>query len=144
MAYLLEIPGQPGDSSTRQATLSAPTVCTVWGALRGRETFGQLVEWDWDDRSHVIRSAPWHIKDKPRFPHRAFMMDTARYFQPLTVFSRVLDGMAACKLNTLNSITGTSLMPNPSKIWDGRWSNDERYSRTVSNDEGHRAPVRAV
>lgn len=191
-SYSLEIPGQPGDSSTLQATLSAPT---VWGALRGLETFGQLVEWDWDDRSHVIRSAPLHIDDKPRFPHRAFMMDTARHLQPLAVFGRVLDGMAACRLNTLHwhisdaqSVAFESAkyvffdvsMPlhccihhstsrssrartgichclaitchcplqskHPSaraainwprvpdsrypKIWEGRWSNNERYSRT--------------
>ena len=145
-SYSLEItlPGQPGDSS--QAMLSAPT---VWGALRGLETFGQLVEWDWDGHSHIIRSAPWHIKDKPRFPHRAFMMDTARHFQPLAVFGRVLNGMAACKLNTLHwHISDAQSVAFESakypKIWDGRWSNDERYSRADMAHVVEQARLRGI
>jgi hypothetical protein len=42
--------------------------------LRGLETFSQLVQWDWDNHTHVIRAAPWWIQDAPRFAHRAFMI----------------------------------------------------------------------
>ena len=103
-------------------------------ALRGLETFSQLVRWDWNNHTHVIRSVPWRITDKPRFLHRAFMIDTARHYQPLAVFDRLLDGMAACKLNTLHwHVSDAQSVAFESatypKIWAGRWSQDERYSR---------------
>ena len=129
-SYSLEVGRTRSAGGELQATLSAPA---VWGVLRGLETFTQLVRWDWDNHSHVIRSAPWMIEDKPRFPHRAFMIDTARHFQPLAVFGRLLDGMAACKLNTLHwHISDAQSVAFESakypKVWEGRWSEDERYS----------------
>jgi hypothetical protein len=104
-SYTLQIPASGGG----RATLAAPT---VWGALRGLETFAQLVEWDWDARTHVIRGAPWRIDDAPRFPHRSFMVDTARHYEPLAVLGRLLDGMAACKLNTLHWCGLGRLLPH--------------------------------
>jgi hexosaminidase len=61
----------PSDGSA--ASLSAPT---VWGALRGLETFSQLVEWRGEYESYHIAYAPWQVKDAPRFSHRAVMIDT--------------------------------------------------------------------
>lgn len=75
---------------------------TVWGALRGLETFAQLVSWDFDAHTNAIHDVPIAISDHPRFPHRAFMIDTARHYEPLPVFTRLLDGMVVCKLNTLH------------------------------------------
>jgi hexosaminidase len=129
-SYSLEVGHSRSTGGELQATLSAPA---VWGVLRGLETFAQLVRWDWDNHSHVIYSAPWMIEDKPRFPHRAFMIDTARHFQPLAVFGRLLDGMTACKLNTLHwHISDEQSVAFESakypKVWEGRWSEDERYS----------------
>ena len=132
-SYTLQIPGAAGSSSGGQqqhATLTAPT---VWGALRGLTTFAQLVEWDWDNHTHVIHGAPWRIEDSPRFPHRSFMLDSARHYQPLPVFGRLLDGMAAAKLNTLHwHISDAQSVAFESqrypKIWEGRFSQDERYS----------------
>ncbi|QHL87555.1 family 20 glycosylhydrolase [Nibribacter ruber] len=42
------------------------------------------------------------VKDAPRFPHRAFMMDVARNFQPKDQVLKVLDLMALYKLNVLH------------------------------------------
>jgi hexosaminidase len=42
------------------------------------------------------------IKDAPRFPHRAFMMDVARNFQQKKQVLKVLDLMALYKLNVLH------------------------------------------
>ncbi len=78
------------------------TAATVWGALRGLETFAQLVFWDFNAHVNAIRAVPISITDQPRFPHRAFMIDTARHWEPLPVFARLLDGMVMCKLNTLH------------------------------------------
>lgn len=87
-SYNLEI-------SDRQAKIAAPT--TV-GAMRGLETFLQLLEGDKDGFYFPAVS----INDKPRFPWRGLMIDSARHFQPVEVIKRNLDGMSAVKLNVLH------------------------------------------
>jgi hexosaminidase len=42
------------------------------------------------------------IEDKPRFPWRGLMLDTARHFMPVDVLERNLRAMAAAKLNVLH------------------------------------------
>lgn len=87
-SYNLEI-------NEKQAKLTAPT--TV-GAMRGLETFLQLLEGDKDGFYFPSVS----IADKPRFPWRGLMIDSARHFQPMEVLKRNLDAMAAVKLNVLH------------------------------------------
>ncbi len=87
-SYSLEISGN-------QAKLTAPT--TV-GAMRGLETFLQLLEGDKDGFYFPAVS----INDKPRFAWRGLMIDSARHFMPLDVIKRNLDAMAAVKLNVLH------------------------------------------
>ncbi len=87
-SYNLEI-------TDRQAKITAPT--TV-GAMRGLETFLQLLEAD----STGFYFPAVSIQDKPRFVWRGLMMDVARHFQPLEVLKRNLDAMAAVKLNVLH------------------------------------------
>lgn len=77
------------------ATLKAPTVL---GALRGLETFLQLLEGD--SRGYFIPLA--QIQDKPRFPWRGLLIDACRHWEPMEVIKRNLDGMAAVKLNVLH------------------------------------------
>jgi hexosaminidase len=78
------------------AELHAPTVV---GALRGLETFLQLVE----KRSDGSFASPAvAIRDAPRFPWRGLMIDVVRHFQPMEVLLRNLDAMAAVKLNVLH------------------------------------------
>ncbi|MDB5125102.1 MAG: beta-N-acetylhexosaminidase [Mucilaginibacter sp.] len=43
-----------------------------------------------------------HVKDEPRFPYRAFMLDVARNFQPKSEILKVLDIMALYKLNVFH------------------------------------------
>ena len=87
-SYTLEV-------GERQAVLRAPTVV---GALRGLETFLQLLE---GDRQGFYFPAV-SIDDKPRFRWRGLMMDIARHFQPMEVVKRNLDAMAAAKLNVFH------------------------------------------
>ncbi len=87
-SYTLEI-------NDKQAKLTATT--TV-GAMRGFETLLQLLERDKDGFYFPAVS----IQDKPRFPWRGLMIDSARHFQPMEVLKRNLDGMAAVKLNVLH------------------------------------------
>jgi hexosaminidase len=68
------------------------------GVLRGIETFLQLVELDGEGfRVPAIR-----IQDRPRFPWRGLLIDSARHWMPVEVIKRNLDGMAVAKLNVLH------------------------------------------
>ncbi|HZB43852.1 MAG TPA: family 20 glycosylhydrolase [Pyrinomonadaceae bacterium] len=87
-SYVLEV-------SERQAFVNAPTVV---GALRGLETFLQLVTAD--AGGYFVPEA--RVSDAPRFPWRGLLMDVARHWQPVEVVKRNLDGMAAVKLNVLH------------------------------------------
>ncbi|HXJ95188.1 MAG TPA: family 20 glycosylhydrolase [Terriglobia bacterium] len=78
-----------------QARLSAPTPV---GALRGLETFLQLV--DLDAQGFGVTAAVIH--DKPRFFWRGLMIDVSRHWMPVEVIERNLDGMAAVKLNVFH------------------------------------------
>jgi len=83
------------DVTDKQARLKANTVV---GALRGLETFLQLIEGD--QTGYFIPAVS--IQDKPRFAWRGLLIDSCRHFQPVEVLKRELDGMAAVKLNVLH------------------------------------------
>ena len=83
------------DISDKQAKLTAPT--TV-GAMRGLETFLQLLEGDKNGFYFPAVS----INDRPRFAWRGLMIDSARHYQPVEVLKRTLDGMASVKLNVMH------------------------------------------
>jgi hexosaminidase len=87
-SYALEV-------SDRQAFINAATVV---GALRGLETFLQLVTAD--ASGYVVPET--RIGDRPRFPWRGLLIDAARHWQPVEVIKRNIDGMAAVKLNVLH------------------------------------------
>lgn len=74
------------------ATLAADT---VYGALRGLETFTQLFR---ADRTIVAQT----VRDYPRFPHRGIMLDTSRHFLPVPFIVSFLDAMSYSKLNVLH------------------------------------------
>ncbi len=83
------------DVTDKQARLSAPTVV---GALRGLETFLQLVQGD-----RVGFYLPGiKIQDQPRFPWRGLLIDVGRHYEPMEVLKRNLDAMAAVKLNVFH------------------------------------------
>jgi hexosaminidase len=66
------------DVSDKQALLKAATVV---GALRGMETFLQLLEGD--RQGYFIPSV--RITDKPRFPWRGLLIDAGRHYEPVEV-----------------------------------------------------------
>lgn len=78
-----------------RATLKANTAV---GALRGLETFLQLLSAD-KSGSYIPAVS---IHDSPRFPWRGLMIDVARHYEPMEVLKRNLDAMAAVKLNVLH------------------------------------------
>ena len=72
---------------------------SFFGARHGLETLTQLVWWD-DTSLRVLTRA--HIIDAPRFAYRGVLLDTARNFLPIRTLRAAVDGLAACKLNTLH------------------------------------------
>jgi hexosaminidase len=87
-SYALEV-------KEKQIVLNAPTVV---GALRGLETFLQLVEADRD--GYFLPFV--EIEDQPRFRWRGLLIDVCRHWMPVETIRRELDGMAALKLNVLH------------------------------------------
>jgi hexosaminidase len=91
-----------GEDESYRLTVSAAEVrleaATDIGALRGLETFLQLVVLDADG----VWLPVVDIDDAPRFPWRGLMIDSSRHFMPVEVIKRNLDGMAAVKLNVLH------------------------------------------
>lgn len=83
------------DVSDKQAVLRAATVV---GALRGLETFLQLLEGDHEGFYVPAVS----IEDRPRFRWRGLLIDVGRHYEPMAVLKRNLDAMAAVKLNVLH------------------------------------------
>jgi hexosaminidase len=77
------------------AKLTAPTTL---GTLHGLQTFLQLV----DVSADGFAAPAVTILDKPRFPWRGLMFDSARHFIPLEVIRRNLDGMEAVKMNVFH------------------------------------------
>ncbi|KFP70941.1 Beta-hexosaminidase subunit alpha, partial [Acanthisitta chloris] len=71
----------------------------VWGALRGLETFSQLVGRD-ENGTYYINET--EIVDFPRFPHRGVLLDTSRHYLPLRAILETLDVMAYNKFNVFH------------------------------------------
>lgn len=93
-------------------------VATIWaktfyGARHGLETLSQLIWWDEYDEGgklKVLKGAT--VQDAPAFPYRGLMVDTARNFMSVKSIERVLQGMAANKLNVFHwHITDSQSFP---------------------------------
>jgi hexosaminidase len=87
-SYILEV-------TATGAKLSA---ATPLGTLHALQTFLQLVEVSPDG----FAAPALTINDKPRFPWRGLMIDSARHFVPLDVLRRNIDGLEAVKMNVFH------------------------------------------
>jgi hexosaminidase len=87
-SYVLEV-------TSTGAKLTAPTPL---GAMHGLQTFLQLV----DVSASGFAAPALKIQDRPRFPWRGLMIDSARHFIPLDVIRRNIDGMEAVKMNVFH------------------------------------------
>ncbi|KAJ4843546.1 Beta-hexosaminidase 2 [Turnera subulata] len=70
---------------------------TAWGAMRGLETFSQLV---WGEPSRV--PVGLRVRDSPLFQHRGLMLDTSRNYYPVEDLVRTISAMSANKLNVFH------------------------------------------
>lgn len=78
------------------AEIVAPS---VWGILRGLDTFSQLVEIA-GPNLFVVNKV--HVLDFPRFAHRQLMIDSSRHFLSVKSIKKTLDAMELNKLNVLH------------------------------------------
>ncbi len=110
------------------------SAATVWGALRGLESFSQLVVFDFEAGSYALEGGATTIVDRPRFVHRGLMIDTARHWQPLASIRAIVDSMTYAKLNVLHwHVVDLQSFPFESRsspqLWEGAYSPRERYSQ---------------
>lgn len=72
---------------------------TNWGAIRGLETFSQLVQ-NVGLNQFIVNQTT--ISDFPRFAYRGLMVDTARHYISVDLLYNNLDAMAFNKLNVFH------------------------------------------
>jgi len=91
-----------GEDESYQLEIAASgarlSAATVTGALRGLETFSQLIAPGADSFSVPAL----HIEDRPRFPWRGLSLDVSRHWMPLPVIQRNIDALAAVKMNVFH------------------------------------------
>ncbi|XP_010037508.2 beta-hexosaminidase 2 [Eucalyptus grandis] len=120
-SYSLSIP-----TSGDKASLIAET---VWGAMRGLETFSQLV---WGKPSWVAVGV--EVQDWPIFSYRGIMLDTSRNYYKVEDILRTIGAMSANKLNVFHwHITDSHSFPlllplEPDLAAKGAYGSDMQYS----------------
>ncbi|KAJ2726514.1 Glucosamine-6-phosphate isomerase (Glucosamine-6-phosphate deaminase) (GNPDA) (GlcN6P deaminase) [Coemansia sp. Benny D115] len=106
---------------------------TPYGAIRGLETFSQLVYAN-GKKSKAIQNTPIHIADAPAFPHRGILFDSARNFFSVKSIERILDAMSYNKMNVLHwHVVDAQSWPIESKTFpdlqkNGAYGDDMQYS----------------
>nr|BAN29056.1 lysosomal beta-N-acetylglucosaminidase [Spodoptera frugiperda] len=84
---------------------------TFFGVRHGLETLSQLVVYD-DIRNQMLIVRDVSISDKPVYPYRGILLDTARNFYTIDAIKATIDAMAAVKLNTFHwHITDSQSFP---------------------------------
>ncbi|KAK7340842.1 hypothetical protein VNO77_21556 [Canavalia gladiata] len=128
--YTLLVPKAKDSYVAGEVTIEANT---VYGALRGLETFSQLCSFDYSDKTIKIYKAPWSIQDKPRFSYRGLLLDTSRHYLPINVIKQIIESMSYAKLNVLHwhIIDEESFpleVPTYPNLWKGSYTKWERYT----------------
>ncbi|GFQ02303.1 beta-hexosaminidase 2 [Phtheirospermum japonicum] len=102
---------------------------TAWGAMRGLETFSQLVYWK---PSRV--ACGLYIHDVPLFMHRGVMLDTSRNFYGVEDLLRLIKAIGMNKLNVFHwHITDSHSFPlvvpsEPELAAKGAYGKDMKYT----------------
>lgn len=123
-----------------------------FGVRHGLETLSQLIWWDEavgkQGSLRVLTRAI--IKDKPTFSYRGLLVDTGRQFFSVEELKKVIDGMAATKLNTFHwHLTDSQSFPFDSAQFPemarwGAYSGDHIYTPDDVKDLTDYAKIRGV
>ncbi|MED6195294.1 Beta-hexosaminidase 1 [Stylosanthes scabra] len=145
-SYTLLVSKVKEDSIAGEVTIEANT---VYGALRGIETFSQLCAFDYTTKTVQIHKAPWVIHDQPRFAYRGLMLDTSRHYLPATVIKQIIDSMSYAKFNVLHwhIIDEESFpleVPSYPNLWNGSYTKWERYTVEDAYDIVNFAKTRGI
>ncbi|XP_078429452.1 beta-hexosaminidase 1 [Wolffia australiana] len=129
-SYTLFVAGRNPLSIVAEATIEANT---IYGAIRGLETFSQLCSFNFKTKEVQVHKAPWYINDKPRFTFRGLLIDTSRHYLPVNVIKQVIDSMSYAKLNVLHwhIIDEQAFpleVPSYPDLWNGSYTKWERYT----------------
>ncbi|CAG5095698.1 Similar to fdl: Probable beta-hexosaminidase fdl (Drosophila melanogaster) [Cotesia congregata] len=128
------------------------TANSYHGVRHGLETLSQLFWWDEiagkQGGLRVLSNV--YVIDKPTFHYRGLLIDTGRQFFPIEQLKRVVDGMAASKLNTFHwHLTDSQSFPFDSTIFPnmarwGAYSAEETYSSADIKDLVDYAKIRGI
>eukprot|EP00039_Didymoeca_costata_P009980 m.133243 g.133243 ORF g.133243 m.133243 type:complete len:644 (-) comp14667_c0_seq7:154-2085(-) len=94
------------ESYTLAVTMTAPAdtailnATTIYGALRGLQTFSQMVKFNLSSATYTIFGSI--VSDAPRFEYRGVMIDTSRNFVSLNTLRLICDQMEQNKMNALH------------------------------------------
>ncbi|KAK2576822.1 hypothetical protein KPH14_005456 [Odynerus spinipes] len=91
-SYTLEI-----NETSVTGNLSADS---VWGVLRGLETFSQILVPSGD--GPILKVKCQRIVDTPKLRHRGLLLDTSRHYLPISDILLTLDAMSYNKMNVLH------------------------------------------
>lgn len=122
---------------------------TYFGVRHGLETLGQLVVYD-SVSGGLVMPGQVSITDKPVYPYRGILLDTSRNFISIPVIRKVIDGMAANKLNTFHwHITDSHSFPFQSNTFPqltqyGAYSPEQVYTTRDILDLVEYARLRGV
>ncbi len=90
---------------------------TAYGAIRGLESFTQLVIAR-EAGLPAILGVPVAIQDEPRYAHRGLLVDSSRHYLRVEDILDVIEGMAQNKLNVLHwHIVDDNSFPYESKLF---------------------------
>ncbi|KAM4094094.1 hypothetical protein ACJW30_06G170100 [Castanea mollissima] len=145
-SYTLFVSKNDGKSITGEAAIEANT---VYGALRGLETFSQLCSFDYGTKSVQVYKAPWYIRDKPRFAFRGLLLDTSRHYFPIDVIKQIIESMSYAKLNVfhwhiIDEEAFPLEVPAYPKLWKGSYTKWERYTVEDAYEIVNFAKVRGI
>jgi len=73
-SYTIAVPERDSENALIKAN-------TIWGAIRGLETFSQLIYRN-GNKTYINVT---QIEDWPRFQYRGLLLDTARHFVPINI-----------------------------------------------------------
>eukprot|EP01103_Thecamoeba_quadrilineata_P000432 TRINITY_DN1036_c0_g1_i2.p1 TRINITY_DN1036_c0_g1~~TRINITY_DN1036_c0_g1_i2.p1 ORF type:complete len:454 (-),score=70.64 TRINITY_DN1036_c0_g1_i2:369-1730(-) len=143
-SYNLEVGSKNGEG---YANLTA---ATIYGAMRGLETFSQLVDYNYTSNTYAINCSPTVVYDSPRFPWRGLLIDSSRHFLSPSTIYRTIDALSYSKFNTLHwHITDAESFPleiesYPLLSQKGAWSPNFVYNQSFVQDVVSYAQQRGV